>query len=94
MLLMFPFLNSLATRPYGRVMTALLILVCLPLGFPVGPELSLGSAFFLSGQPVSIPAELSLGSYLRPVLFFIRKRTVLTAYTIFHGSRSAMRLAG
>jgi hypothetical protein len=70
-LLMFPFLNSLATRPYGRVMTALVILICLPLGFHVGPELLRGSVSFLTGQLVSVPAELSLGSYLRPVLLLI-----------------------
>jgi uncharacterized membrane protein len=70
-LLLFPFLNSLATRPYGRVMTALVILVCLPLGFLVGPEILHGSVSFLTGQLVSVPAKLSLGSYLRPVLLIV-----------------------
>ena len=71
LLLLFPFLNSLATRPYSHVITVLLILVCLPLGFPVGPELARGSVSFLTGQPVSMPSELSLGSYLRPVLLIV-----------------------
>jgi hypothetical protein len=71
LLLLFPYLDSLATRPYGRLVVAMFILVCLPLGFAVGPALTSPSfqrLSFLTGQVITTPPVLPLGSYLRPIL--------------------------
>jgi hypothetical protein len=71
LLLLFPYLDSLATRPYGRLVAAMFILVCLPLGFAVGPALTRPAGqglSFLTGQIITTPPVLPLGSYLRPIL--------------------------
>lgn len=71
LLLLFPYLDSLATRPYGRLVAALFILVCLPLGLAVGPALARPAGqglSFLTDEIIAAPPELPLGSYLRPIL--------------------------
>jgi len=79
MLLLFPFLYSLNDRPKGLSLISLLILVCLPMGWSVGPALehALEGNSYLGESFLSITPKLTVGSYLRPLLILGLLITIL-----------------